>query len=232
MASKRRRRSPAFTVLGLVLIPTAVAAALAAAHTLFSLAASVTYFSAGFGAVLFAHMVGVLRGERAYVFAHELTHAAAAWFQGGKVLAFVVKADSGHVDLSKMNAFIALAPYWIPLYALATVGVYRLAIWSGPWPKQEEFFLAAMGGALAFHFAHTARALWSTHQSDLDHLGITLSLSLIALLNAGVLLGALKCLFPQAVSVSNSLRWVMSVTKTFWGALASGVGDVLRATAT
>jgi len=227
----RRRRSPAFTALGLVLVPTAVAAGLAAAHTLFTLASSISFFSVGFGTVLVLHAARLIRGERAYVFAHELTHAVAAWFQGGKVLAFVVKADSGHVDLTKMNAFIALAPYWIPLYALVTVALYKIAAVSGPWPRQEQVFLAVMGGALAFHFAHTARALWSTHQSDLDHLGISLSLSLIALLNAGVLLGALKCLFPKEVSPADSIRWVVSVTKMFWGGLAGGAVDAVRAVA-
>jgi hypothetical protein len=215
----------------LALVPTALAAALAAAHTLFALAAAVKWFSGAFAAAIVLHAAGLLRGERAYVFAHEFTHAAAAWLNGAKVHSFVVKADSGHVDLSRMNAFIALAPYWIPLYSLIVVGFYRLALWTADWPYAEEAFLAAMGASLAFHFAHTARALWSTHQSDLDHLGVVLSLALIALLNAAVLLGALKCLFPKAVSLADSGRWVVQVTKTFWSALFGGAGDAARAMA-
>lgn len=224
-------RSPALTALGLALVPTAAAAALAAAHTLFSLASSVSWFSGGFAVTAVLHATGLVRGERAYVFAHEFTHAAAAWLHGAKVFAFVIKSDSGHVDLSRMNAFIALAPYWIPLYALAVVLLYRVLSWGASWPHAEQAFLAAMGAALAFHFCHTARALWSTHQTDLDHLGLTLSLSLIALLNAAVLLGALKCLFPRAVSVADSARWVSAVTRAFWGAMAGGARDAFRAAA-
>jgi len=230
VSSKRgTRRSPALTALGLAFVPTAAAATLAAAHTLFTFASSGSSFSGGFAVVAVLHAAGLVRGERAYVFAHEFTHAAAAWLHGAKVFSFVIKADSGHVDLSRMNAFIALAPYWIPLYALLVVGLYRIVSWSVAWPQAQQAFLAAMGAALAFHFCHTARALGSAHQTDLDHLGVALSLSLIALLNALVLLVALKCLFPRAVSLSDSARWVAAVTRGFWGALAGGAADAVRA---
>jgi hypothetical protein len=159
------------------------------------------------------------------VFAHELTHALAAWAGGGKVYAFVVRGDSGRVDLSHAGPFVALAPYWVPLYALALAGAYRLWLWRGAPDWSREAFLAAMGAALAFHLLHTARSLWQTHQSDLDEAGPALSLALIALLNSAVLLAALKCLFPERVGLGAAFASVSAATAAFWG----GAAELARA---
>ncbi|MFH1725039.1 MAG: hypothetical protein ABII00_10520 [Elusimicrobiota bacterium] len=220
--SRRRLRSASAVlrpVAGLALIPTAAAMLLAAARAFGDLSAhtsATAWFLGGFGGYAAAYALGVLRLKPLYVLAHELTHAMAVWMGGGKVFKLVVRAEKGHVDLSHMNAFIALAPYWIPLYALALVATYRLVLWAGPPPGAREAFLLLMGAALAFHLVHTARSLWVAHQSDLDHAGIALSIALIALLNGAVLLAALKCLFPEAVSLASSLNWVAAVTAGFW----------------
>lgn len=223
----RRAVSP---VAAAVLAPTAGAALYAAVRSTASIGAhgEASWFVGGAAALSLAHLAGL--GLRPlYVFAHELTHALAAWAGGGKVYAFVVKGDSGRVDLSHAGPFVALAPYWVPLYALACAAAYRAWMWYGAPDWSRQAFLAAMGAALAFHLLHTARSLWQTHQSDLDEAGPALSLSLIALLNAVVILGALKCLFPERVSLGDALASVAAATRAFWGGAADLVRTALAA---
>jgi len=216
----------------LALLPTSSALIISAARAFTEISSSVSagpkWFVSGAAAYTTLHVLGILRFKRAYVFAHESCHALAAWLRGGKVFGMVVKEESGHVDLSKMDAFIALAPYWIPLYALLTVGVYRVGLWAG-FTGREDIFLAVMGGFLAFHLLHTASSLWATHQSDLDQAGVTLSISLVLLLNAIVLLVSMKCLFPTGVSLQEALRWTLQVSKGFWTMLYTGLVGVAAA---
>lgn len=155
-----------------------------------------------------------------YVVGHELTHAAAAWMSGYNVNGFSVGAEGGHVDVSRSNWFIALAPYVVPLYALAVVLGYRLWLWYASVSASglaHEVFLLALGAALSFHWLFTAGALWSVKQPDLDLAGGTIfSLVLICLGNGVVLLLALKCLFPRVVSLAAAARLAHEFTAGFW----------------
>lgn len=221
-------RSALSPAAALALTPTALASLWAAASAVGGLGArgEAAWFAGGAASVALLDLMG-LRFRPLYVFAHELTHAIAAWAGGGKVYAFIVRGDSGRVDLSHAGPFVALAPYWVPLYALLLAGAYRLLLWYGAPGGSREAFLGLMGGALAFHLCHTARSLFQTHQSDLDEAGPALSLALIAILNAAVLLGALKCLFPDRVGLGTAARGVWSATEGFWG----GGWRLLRAAA-
>lgn len=215
-------KSAASPAAAALLAPTACAALFAAARSTAEVGAhgEASWFVGGAAVLSLAHAAGApLRPF--YVFAHELTHALAAWAGGGKVYAFVVKGDSGRVDLSHAGPFVALAPYWVPLYALACAAAYRVWLWYGAPEWSRLAFLAAMGAALAFHLLHTARSLWQTHQSDLDEAGPALSLALIALLNSAVTLAALKCLFPDRVSLGAALGSVAGATSAFWGGAAA-----------
>jgi hypothetical protein len=222
-----RRRSPGGarirSFLGVALAPSAVAvvfAAVAAVAGLANNSHAAKYFLGAFAVYSFFHGLRILTFQRLYVFAHEFTHALAAWSTGGKVFSFVVRGQSGHVDLSHSNTYIALAPYCFPLYSLLCVAAYRLVLFYGPELQYaREGFLALMGATLAFHFAHTIEALWTTHQSDLDEAGFPLSMSLIVLFNGCILLGSVKCLFPALVSLPESARYVSTITGQFWSGL-------------
>jgi hypothetical protein len=118
MSSPRISRLAA-PLLGLALAPTAVGTFLAAGKVLGSLVnrgAATSWFLVGFGSYLLGHALGLWRFRRAYVFAHELTHALAAACGGARIFGFSVGKESGHVDLSHISVFSALAPYWLPLY--------------------------------------------------------------------------------------------------------------------
>lgn len=223
--SRRRRGGGLSTlrcVLGLLIAPTAIAIVFVSVLSLGDLTAGASgahYFLSAFAGYAVLHVLRCMRLYRFYVFAHECTHALAAWATGGKVFSFVVRKQSGYVDLSHSNAFIALAPYWVPLYALLSVAAYRLVLWWGAPPYAREVFLALMGASLAFHFSHTVEALWVTHQSDLDEAGFLFSMALIVFLNGVLLLAAVKCLFPQDVSLADSVTRVAEITRFFWQGL-------------
>lgn len=228
---RRRRRlwssalAAARPVAGVALAPLAFGVLLGAVRSLGGLGAgrSTVVFCAGLAGYAALHLSGLLRLRPAYVFAHESCHALAAWLCGGRVLRFVVRAESGHVDLSKSNAFIALAPYWVPFYALAAAAAYRVMLFFADPPYARDAFLAATGAALAFHLLHTAESLWVARQHDLDEAGRVLSLALIFLLNGAVLLAAAKALFPASVSVPAALRWAWDFQVGVWAMVGEGV---------
>lgn len=239
-------------LVGLALLPTAALTALAALETLARLAArssAAAPFFAGAGLSLAAWLAaraaqserglaGLLwsASARIYVFGHELTHALAAWSMGAKVHAFHVGETGGHVDLSQSNAFVALAPYCVPLYALLVIAAYRAALWLRPGlggGGSSALFLALLGAALSFHLLKTVEVLLSRRQPDLAAAGGALfSASCIALANGLFLLLLAKMLFPRAVSLSGSLGLALTRSSRFWlsaWACAAPIGRRLAA---
>lgn len=167
----------------------------------------------------------------AYVLGHELTHALAAWALGANVYGIKVSETGGHVDLSRSNAFIALAPYCVPLYVCLVALGYRLALWARPGFGGEALFLGLMGAALAFHLLLTWDALTQASQPDLKAAGGALfSWSVIAAVNGVVVLGLLKVLFPESVALLARLREAGELAAWAWGgAWAAGRPAALAA---
>jgi len=158
------------------------------------------------------------RGARwSYVLGHELTHAMAAWATGGSVYAISVGEKEGHVDLSHSSAFVALAPYCVPFYALTVAIAYRILLWLRPDAGGEALFLFLLGGALAAHLLFTWDSLTQIRQPDLDAAGgVLFSVALIAIANALMVMFLLKGLFPDAVPLAANLREAGGLTKRFW----------------
>src|SRR5947207_15219138 len=61
-----------------------------------------------------------------YVFGHELTHAVWVWLMGGRVSRFSVGREGGQVVTNKTNFWIALAPYFFPIYSILAIALYGL----------------------------------------------------------------------------------------------------------
>lgn len=77
------------------------------------------------GAVLWLiAFFGLPRPLVLYVFGHELTHALWVLILGGRVSRFRVGRDGGHILTDKNNFWIALAPYFFPLYSLFVIALY------------------------------------------------------------------------------------------------------------
>ena len=152
-----------------------------------------------------------------YVLGHEFTHALWTWLFGGEVKKMKVSSKGGHVIISKTNFFIALAPYFFPLYAVIVIGVFALGnlIWG--WRDYLAFFHLFVGAAYAFHVTLTFHTL-KTRQSDITSQGYLFSAVVIFLGNVLMLLlgiplltarvGMLKALGWWAESTGQILHWL------------------------
>ena len=214
-------------LLGTALLPTAAVSLYVAARTLFDLAANARTaapfvagaLACGLARVFFDFRRSCLGAgmRRVYVFGHELTHALAAWGLGGKVYGMEVGPDGGHVDLSHSNAFIALAPYCVPIYTVVVILAYRLLLWRDPAIERQEIYMFLLGSTFCFHLVFTFDSLWGNKQPDIEAGGgAVFSLALIALANGLTALLLLKALFPRSVYLMESFQRMAQLTVSFW----------------
>lgn len=125
-----------------------------------------------------------IRLIRLYVVGHELTHWVAAKLFRRRTGRFQAGASSGSVEVENPNVFIVLAPYIIPAYTLALVGVYGV-VRMGVDPVPDwgvALFCAGLGATYAFHLTLTLLAL-QRGQEDLRLCGPVFSVGLILLGN-------------------------------------------------
>jgi hypothetical protein len=135
------------------------------------------------GAVLWLiAFFGLPRPILIYVFGHELTHALWVWLMGGRVSRFRVGPDGGHVVTTKANFWIALAPYFFPIYSILTIAIYgALSVFLNMQPYGRLLY-AVIGATWAFHFTFTCWMI-PKNQTDLTDQGTFFSLVVIYLMN-------------------------------------------------
>lgn len=161
--------------------------------------------------------MGEPRPLRAYVFAHELTHAIWVWMWGGRVSRFEVSRDGGFILTDTHNFWIALAPYFYPLYSIVLIAFYGLAsLFYDVAHVGETFILLTplqwlfllLGASWAFHLSF---AIWMIPkgQSDLSYHGNFFSLVIIYLMNVLVLALFLIVAAPEIsfASLGRELWW-------------------------
>jgi len=179
-------------------------------------AGAALYFSAGLFAYAAVHFY-VFRAERLYVLAHELTHAAAALLTGHGVTRIDVGGRSGSVSTTGSNAFISLAPYCVPFYALCAALLFWLAGLRWNLSPYRGWLVGAIGFLLSFHYIFTYDSLTSVEQSDIKHAGGHLfSYVVIVAANSLVLLLCVRILYPDLVSVRACAVSVCQGTEAFW----------------
>ena len=100
--------------------------------------------------------------------------------------AFKVSRDGGHIVSDKHNFWIALAPYFFPLYSIGVIAVYGAASLHWNVEPYHRWLYAAIGVTWAFHVSFT---LWMIPkgQTDLTHYGTLFSLVIIYIMNLAVL---------------------------------------------
>ena len=161
---------------------------------------------------------GGYKFERLYVWGHEVTHAIAAMLCGFRVHSMTVNKDSGNVKMDQVNAFVALAPYIIPFYAMLTGLVYLGLDLVVPVEPYRPAFVFVVGFFMAFHFVQTFQTLWEAEQPDLQAAGGRIfSAVVIGLSNALLLMLVLKWLFPQRVHLLEACKAVAVNTYHAWG---------------
>lgn len=141
----------------------------------------------GLGSVLWVLVFFTLpKPMRIYVFGHELTHALTVWLMGGRVEEIRVRSDGGYVLADKVNTWIALSPYFVPLYSVLLLAAYCvLALFTDAEPYYR-WMLGALGFTWAFHFSFTCWMI-PKGQSDLAYGGQFFSLLVIYIANLALL---------------------------------------------
>ncbi len=101
---------------------------------------------------------------------------------GGRVSHFRVARSGGHIVTDRNNFWIALAPYFFPLYSIIAIGLYGML--SLFWNVQPygRLLYAVIGVTWGFHFTFTC---WMVpkNQTDLTEQGPFFSLVVIYLMN-------------------------------------------------
>lgn len=154
------------------------------------------------GAVLWLiAFFGLPRPVVIYVFGHELTHAIWVWLMGGRISRFKVGRDGGQVVTNKTNFWIALAPYFFPIYSILAIAVYGLFSLFLKVQPYGRLLYAVIGATWAFHFTFTCWMI-SKNQSDLRAHGTFFSLVVIYLMNLLLLSVMLILASPQITFAS------------------------------
>ena len=152
-----------------------------------------------------------------YVLGHELTHIVFIWLFRGKVSDWGVSVDGGYVTTDKSNIVIALAPYFVPLWAALVVGIYAAV---GYFVELPDAAMKSLFGLLGFFWAfHLLWTLWMIprDQPDLRENGTFLSLTIIYLANLLILV-ALMCLASDDMSFRGFGReWLANARETGQG---------------
>jgi hypothetical protein len=139
---------------------------------------------------------GLPRPVVVYVFGHELTHAIWVWLMGGRISRFHISRDGGHVVTTRTNFWIALAPYFFPIYSILSIGAYGIAtVFTNVQPLGPLLY-AAIGVTWAFHFTFTGWMI-TKNQTDLRDQGTLFSLAVIYLMNLLLLSIMLIVASPQ-----------------------------------
>ena len=179
-------------LIGIMLLPACWAVSVAT-YSLYQISGE-SVATDGFGAwalpigfVLWVAIYFLLpRPTRTYVLGHELTHAMWALMMGGRVGKLKVGMDSGHVELTKTNFVITLAPYFFPFYTVLVIAAYYLA---GIWLEVEPYkawWLGAVGFTWSFHITFTLNML-AERQPDIQEHGRIFSYAIIYLMNVLVI---------------------------------------------
>ncbi len=211
-------------LLALVLLPTAVLTFAETVRILLSVLGRLDMaVSFIMGILIYAGIhYGYYNFSRPYVFAHEMTHALAALLCGCRIKDVSVGQESGYVKMDRCNAFVVLAPYFVPAYVVLAAGIYLIADLFVNLQPYRQVFLFVIGFFTAFHFVQTFKTLFEADQPDLKLAGgKVFSVVMITLANLVVLALVLKALFPEAVSLVQGGKNVLTGTVNVWRILVN-----------
>jgi hypothetical protein len=167
-----------------------------------------------------------------YVFGHEVTHAIWVKLFGGKVAnQFHVSLEGGHVLTDRVNTWIALAPYFFPIYSLLVVTLYAAASLAADISAYRWVLFLLIGLTLAFHLVFTCLLILKG-QPDLHYGGTFFSLMVIYLINLIIITGLLLATSQQVSIqsftsdfVENSVSFAEFV-RAVAGWIADWIGDL------
>ncbi len=161
-----------------------------------------------------------------YVFGHELTHAIWVMLMGGRVHRFQVTRQGGHILADRTNTWIALAPYFFPLYSLLAIVIYGICgIFWDVAPYRWILYMV-IGITWAFHLTFTVWMI-TKGQPDLYYGGTFFSLTVIYILNL-ILLSIMLVLAAPEITWMSFLRELFQNTVDFTADLTLLLNRAIR----
>jgi hypothetical protein len=161
-----------------------------------------------------------------YVFGHELTHAVWVMIMGGRVHRFEVTRNGGHILADRTNTWIALAPYFFPIYSVLAIGIYGLCALFVDVTPYRQLLYAVIGVTWAFHFTFTCWMV-AKGQPDLYYGGTFFSLTVIYILNL-TLLAALLILASPKITWAGFGHELLQNTMDLTAQVTLGINQLLR----
>jgi hypothetical protein len=171
------------------------------------------YFIIGAISYLMVHAL-VFKPSYLYVLSHELMHAVATLLSGGGVKAIKVSSKGGSVVSTKSNIFIALSPYFIPLYVIIVVLLWLGAKFLLKIHINHGLFLFTIGFTLAFHIVLTIDFL-KIRQTDLLRAGYIFSICLIYIVNV-IIIGLIFSFLFNSMVFAEFLQESYAKTKDIY----------------
>ena len=185
-------------ITGLVLIPACVAVTTSFYKEVLaikSISESGMIFVLGALAYSVLHLL-LFKLNFLYVLGHELMHAIATLFSGGKVKGIKVSGQGGSVATTTPNFFVKLTPYIVPGYTVFVAILYFLLSFFIDVSRHSGLFIFLIGFTLMFHLAYTAQSI-REKQSDLIKSGYLLSISFIYIVNLVIVFAIAALLFKD-----------------------------------
>lgn len=183
------------------------------------------FFSLG-GVLWLIAFFGLPRPLLVYVFGHELTHAVWVWLMGGRVSQFRVGRHGGHIITDRNNFWIALAPYFFPLYSILAIGVFGLLSVVTDVHGYGRLLYAVIGATWAFHFTFTCWMIPKS-QTDLTDHGTFFSIVVIYLMNL-LLLSAMLVIASGPITFASFGAELVENVDTFLGLLGALANTLSR----
>ncbi|MCS7151670.1 MAG: hypothetical protein NZ928_04750 [Endomicrobia bacterium] len=129
-----------------------------------------------------------------YVFSHELVHVISAYLCGSKIKKVKISTNQGSVNVDKVNTFIALSPYFVPLYSILGTLVWFVVRFLFKLELSVGLLSFFLGFTIAFHIILTIHAIY-LGQQDLKISGWLFSTVLIFILNCIILIALFNVMF-------------------------------------
>ena len=203
-------------IASILLIPACVAVTI----NFYNGIASIKYISeAGFVFILGALCYSLLhlllfKLDFLYVLSHELLHAIAALFSGGKVVRIEISRKEGSVKTTTPNLLVALAPYLIPGYTVFLALFYFILSFFVDVLRYSGYFIFFTGFTLMFHLTYTADSI-RQKQSDLMKTGYFFSIFFIYIINLLLVFFIVSLLFKE-ISFVDFIKVSLETSETFY----------------
>jgi len=185
-------------IIGILLIPVCVIVTMSFYDGIVRIKAvteSGVYFILGALFYSILHLL-LFRLDFLYVLGHEVMHAVATLFSGGKVKGMKVSRKEGSVKTTTPNFFVIMAPYLVPIYTVLIAFFYFLASFYIDTARYSPIFIFLIGFTLMLHLSYTAESM-RDKQSDLMKTGYLPSICFIYLTNLIIVFLIVSLLFSE-----------------------------------